>query len=114
MLYCYFIFKKNVCLIYVYIHIFFYNFYCIFIKLTVSDKNGIDVGESDEIPKKEDEITLEVDLRTKERKKRLLHFFINDKQQKIFFFNLPDYVRFGVCHFLFIIFLILMYFYISF
>ena len=38
----------------------------------------------------------EVDLRSREKEKRTLHFFVRGKQQKVFFKGVPDRVEFGV------------------
>ena len=43
---------------------------------------------------------MEVDLRSEEKEKRTLHWFVRGKQQKGFFKGLPDRVQFGVCHFI--------------
>lgn len=43
-----------------------------------------------------DVVIMEVDLRSEEKSKRTLHFFIGGKQQKIFFSELPSKVQFGV------------------
>ena len=39
---------------------------------------------------------MEVDLRSEEKEKRTLHFFVRGKQQKGFFKGVPDRVEFGV------------------
>ena len=39
---------------------------------------------------------MEADLRSREKKKRTLHFFVNGKLEKIFFYNLPQSVKMGV------------------
>ena len=39
---------------------------------------------------------MEVDLRSREKEKRTLHFFVRGKQQKGFFKGLPYSVTFGV------------------
>ena len=39
---------------------------------------------------------MEVDLRSREKEKRTLHFFIGGKQLKVFFKGVPDRVEFGV------------------
>ena len=41
---------------------------------------------------------MEVDLRSQEKEKRTLHWFVNGKQQKGFIKGVPDRVRFGVCY----------------
>ena len=45
----------------------------------------------------EDEWSMEVDLRSQEKEKRTLHWFVNGKQQKGFIKGVPDRVEFGVC-----------------
>ena len=39
---------------------------------------------------------MEVDLRSREKEKRTLYFFVRGKQQKGFFKGVPDRVEFGV------------------
>ena len=39
---------------------------------------------------------IEADLRSGEKKKRTLHFFVNGMMKKIFFYNLPESVKMGV------------------
>ena len=39
---------------------------------------------------------MEVDLRSREKEKRTLHFFVRGKQQKGFIKGVPDRVEFGV------------------
>ena len=39
---------------------------------------------------------MEVNLRSREKEKRTLHFFVRGKQQKVFFKGVPDGVKFGV------------------
>ena len=41
--------------------------------------------------------SMEVDLRSSEKEKRTLHWFVNGKQQKGFIKGVPDRVTFGVC-----------------
>ena len=43
-----------------------------------------------------DEWSMEVDLRSGEKEKRTLHFFVRGKQQKGFIKGVPDRVEFGV------------------
>ena len=43
-----------------------------------------------------DEWSMEVDLRSREKEKRTLHWFVNGRQQKIFIKGVPDRVEFGV------------------
>ena len=40
---------------------------------------------------------MEVDLRSREKERRTLHWFVNGKQQRGFIMGLPDKVEFGVC-----------------
>ena len=44
---------------------------------------------------------MEVDLRSEEKEKRTLHWFVRGKQQKVFIKGVPDRVEFGVCYFIF-------------
>ena len=46
-----------------------------------------------------DEWMMEVDLRSGEKEKRTLHWFVRGKQQKGFIKGVPDRVEFGVCCF---------------
>ena len=39
---------------------------------------------------------MEADLRSGEKKKRTLHFFVNGMLEKTFFYNLPERVKMGV------------------
>ena len=43
-----------------------------------------------------DEWSMEVDLRSEEKEKRTLHWFVRGKQQKGFIKGVPDRVEFGV------------------
>lgn len=47
--------------------------------------------------KEGDLIIMETDLRSDKKEERTLKMFINGKQQKSFFNNIPELVRFGVC-----------------
>lgn len=53
---------------------------------------------TNEVAKDGDVLIFEADLRSKEREKRTLKMFVNGRQQKYFFYNLPDSVRFCVCY----------------
>ena len=44
-----------------------------------------------------DEWSMEVDLRSREKEKRTLHWFVRGNQQKGFIKGVPDAVEFGVC-----------------
>ena len=48
---------------------------------------------------------MEVDLRSREKEKRTLHFFVRGKQQKGFIKGVPNRVEFGVCYFFSFLFL---------
>ena len=54
------------------------------------------VGKNEEV-KDGSEVWMEADLRSEERKKRTLHWFVDGRQQKIFLSNLPQSIQFGVC-----------------
>ena len=43
-----------------------------------------------------DEWAMEVDLRSEEKEKRTVHWFVREKQQKGFIKGVPDRVEFGV------------------
>ena len=45
---------------------------------------------------KGDEWSMEVDLRSREKEKRTLHWFVIGKQQKGFIYGVPERVEFGV------------------
>ena len=63
----------------------------------VQDQRGWFVGHNDNPePKEGDEVWMEADLRSGEKKKRTLHFFVNGKLEKIFFYNIPERVKIGV------------------
>ena len=47
-----------------------------------------------------DEWSMEVDLRSREKEKRTLHWFVNGKPQRVFIKGVPDRVAFGVCYFI--------------
>ena len=49
---------------------------------------------------------VEVDLRSREKEKRTLHWFVRGKQQKGFIKGVPDKVEFGVCDFISLLFLL--------
>ena len=53
----------------------------------VTQLDGVNIGDMWE---------MEVDLRSREKEKRTLHFFVRGKQQKGFFKGVPDRVEFGV------------------
>ena len=57
-----------------------------------------------------DEWSMEVDLQSREKEKRTLHWFVRGKQQKGSINRLPDNVQFGVWYFSFISFLFLFFF----
>ena len=58
------------------------------------------VGGNEEV-KDGDEWSMEVDLRSREKEKRTLHWFVRGKQQKGFIKGVPDRVEFGVCSFIY-------------
>ena len=53
------------------------------------------VGKNEEV-KEGDEWSMEVDLRSREKEKRTLHFFVRGIQQRVFITGVPDRVEFGV------------------
>ena len=59
--------------------------------------SGINVGNND-IVNIGDEWSMEVDLRSREKEKRTLHWFVRGKQQKGFIKGVPDRVEFIVCY----------------
>lgn len=69
-----------------------------FFLFVVYGLNGTKLGSAD-VPSDGDEVALEVDLRSNEKSKRTLHFFVKGKQQRIYFTGLPDRVKFAVCFF---------------
>ena len=48
-----------------------------------------------------DEWSMEVDLRSREKEKRTLHWFVNGKQQKVFIKGVPARVEFAVSYFIY-------------
>ena len=63
----------------------------------VNNQGGRSVGwNGNPKPKEGDEVWREADLRSGEKKKRTLHFFVNGKLEKIFFYNVPERVKMGV------------------
>lgn len=52
---------------------------------------------------------MEVDLRSQEKSRRALHFFVNDVQQELFFSYLPDSVTFAVWLIIYFIFSFFLY-----
>ena len=61
----------------------------------ILNHNGTVVTEVDGV-NEGDLWEMEVDLRSREKEKRTLHFFVRGKQQKGFFKGVPDRVEFGV------------------
>ena len=49
-----------------------------------------------EVVKEGDEWSMEVDLRSDEKEKRTLHWFVRGSQQKGFIYGVPERVEFGV------------------
>ena len=62
-------------------------------------KSGSHVGNNEEV-KEGDEWSMEVDLRSREKEKRTLHWFVRGIQQNVFITGVPDRVEFGVCFFI--------------
>lgn len=60
-------------------------------------------------------VSLELDLRSREKEKRTLHFIVDGYQQECYFYNVPESVKVGVCffyifdYFLFYLYLLVMY-----
>ena len=54
-----------------------------------------DVGRNEGV-KDGDEWSMEIDLRSREKEKRTLHWLVNGRLQKVFITGLPDRVEFGV------------------
>ena len=46
---------------------------------------------------------MEVDLRSREKSQRTLHWFVRGNQQKRYIYGVPDRVEFGVCFFLLVV-----------
>ena len=61
----------------------------------VYNKSGHNRGKNEEV-NEGDEWSMEVDLRSEEKEKRTLHWFVRGKQQKGFIKGVPDRVEFGV------------------
>ena len=56
--------------------------------------------------KEEDELCMQLDLRSEEKENRTMHLFVNGEQQKVFITGVPDTVTFGVCCIIFVLLLI--------
>ena len=73
-----------------------------FISLLYSPVDGRVVNQSDHTVTRNDSLndgdewSMEVDLRSEEKEKRTLHWFVRGKQQKGFIKGVPDRVEFGV------------------
>ena len=76
----------------------------------IRNHNWHPVTEAEEV-KIGDLWEMEVDLRSREKEKRTLHFFVRGKQQFGFFKGVPDRVEFGVCYLNTFLFLFHFYFY---
>ena len=59
------------------------------------DSSGVTKNEEVKVG---DEWSMEVDLRSEEKEKRTLHWFVRGTQQKGFIKGVPDRVQFGVWH----------------
>ena len=57
-----------------------------------------------------DTVSMEIDLRSKNPDERTVHWFINDKQQKVMFTGVPETVEFAVCIYLIALRLSILYF----
>ena len=62
---------------------------------TVWDHNNYIITDLEEV-NEGDEWSMEVDLRSREKEKRTLHFFVRGEQQKGFIKGVPNIVEFGV------------------
>ena len=54
------------------------------------------VGRIEEV-RKGSEVWIEADLRSEERSKRTLHWFVDGRQQTVYLYNVPANIQFGVC-----------------
>ena len=61
----------------------------------VSNQSANSVGDNESV-KEGDEWSMEVDVRSEEKEKRTLHWFVRGEQQKVFIKGVPDRVEFGV------------------
>ena len=52
---------------------------------------------------------MEVDLRSQEKEKRTIHWFVGGRQQKVFITGVPDRVQFAVCYSCLIYYLFILY-----
>ena len=64
---------------------------------SVFDSTNTYRGENDGVNEGE-EWGMEVDLRSQEKEKRTIHWFVGGHQQNVFIQGIPDRVRFAVCH----------------
>lgn len=93
----------------VYLHLFYllFIFFSFFVKgnpntnciFTDSTYNLIGWGSC---IKANSTVCMELDLRSTEKEKRVIHFIFDDKQEEIFFYNVPEKVKVGVCFFFFL------------
>ena len=68
--------------------------------------HGQHISHQNEVLNEGDMWSMEVDLRSGEKEKRTLHWFVRGKQQKGFIKGVPDRVEFGVCYFMSIVLMI--------
>ena len=61
----------------------------------IINHNNISVASGAEV-NEGDEWSMEVDLQSREKEKRTLHWFVNGERQKGFIKGVPDRVEFGV------------------
>ena len=64
---------------------------------SVFDSTNTYRGENDGVNEGE-EWGMEVDLRSQEKEKRTIHWFVGGHQQNVFIQGIPDRVRFAVCY----------------
>lgn len=56
------------------------------------------IGWGDSV-KENSVVCMELDISSKKKGKRIVHFIIDDKQQEYYFYNVPSGVKAGVCYF---------------
>lgn len=94
----------------------FYSFYLLFKILHFSvageicDASNNYIGSGDKVYDNST-MTIELDLKSNEEKKRIIRFIVDDKQQEYYFYNVPLSVEVGVCDILSYLFFSLFFFF---
>ena len=86
--------KECIC-IPVWLRVFFFFHTTPFLAGKVSNHNQSSIPHNEEV-NEGDEWAMELDLRTCEKEKRTLHWFVRGKQQRVFIKGVPDRLEFIV------------------